>query len=80
MTQTQIEAAGRWAWGSDDKTRAAELMAERDSFKELAVELLVALKDLHTCHRTFSGADNWTSLDDAARTQAEAVIAKAESR
>ena len=45
-----------------------------------APDLLAALRDLHACHRAFSGADNWTALDDDARAAAEAAIAKAEGR
>jgi hypothetical protein len=37
-----------------------------------------ALKAMHACHRAFSGAENWTALDDEARAAAESAIAKAE--
>lgn len=40
--------------------------------------LCTALKDLHSVHRAFSGNENWTSLDDAVREQAEKAIAEAE--
>lgn len=39
-----------------------------------APDLLRALKALHACHRAFSGNDNWTTLDDEARIEAEAAI------
>ena len=42
-----------------------------------APELLAALKAMHACHRGFSGNENWTTLDDDARTFAESAIAKA---
>jgi len=39
--------------------------------------LVQALKDLHACHRAFSANNNWTSLDDDARVNAEAALAAA---
>ena len=45
-----------------------------------APELLEALRQLHAMHRAFSNNDNWTSLDDEARSLAEAAIAHAEGR
>ena len=45
-----------------------------------APEMLDALKTLHACHRAFSGSDDWTTLDDEARAEVEAIIAKAEGR
>jgi hypothetical protein len=42
-----------------------------------APDLLAALKAIHSCHRAFSGADNWTLLDDEVRDIAERAIAKA---
>ena len=54
--------------------------AEPDPLRDAAPDLLAALRDLHACHRAFSGADNWTALDDDARAAAEAAIAKAEGR
>lgn len=55
--------------------RTAEqlLLEQRD-------DLLAALKALHSCHRAFSGAEDWTALDDEARREAEAALAKAEGR
>jgi len=41
-------------------------------------ELVFALKALHSCHRAFSNASNWTLLDDEARELAEKVLSKAE--
>ena len=45
-----------------------------------APEMLDALKTLHACHRAFSGSDDWTMLDDEARAEVEAIIAKVEGR
>ena len=40
--------------------------------------LLDALKALHACHRAFSSNENWTALDDEARSAAETIIAEIE--
>lgn len=42
-----------------------------------APELLAALKAIHACHRAFSNTENWTALDDEARSAAESAINKA---
>ena len=41
---------------------------------------LPKLRQLHAMHRAFSNNDNWTSLDDEARSLAETAIAQAEGR
>ena len=51
---------------------------QKYTLAELAPEMLDALKTLHACHRAFSGSDDWTTLDDEARAEVEAIIAKAE--
>jgi hypothetical protein len=60
-------------------TRIAEHVAPRDAHLIAAApEMFLALKAMHACHRAFSGAENWTALDDEARAAAESAIAKAE--
>ena len=48
--------------------------ALRDHCENTHQMLLDALKDLHSCHRAFSSNENWTLLDDEARSLAERVI------
>lgn len=40
--------------------------------------LVTVLAALHSCHRAFSSSENWTSLDDDARREAEIVLELAE--
>ena len=56
--------------GSEGREANARLIAA-------APDLLAALKAIHACHRAFSNTENWTALDDEARSAAESAINKA---